>query len=145
VNTEITETTRGWVVYDGNCTICRTWAGYSYRILRRRGFRLAAFQVPWVRQQLDLKNEQFPGEMLLLIPQGKRFGGADAIMQISRAIWWALAIYALSKFPGMMTLFGKLYRRLAENRNCIGKSCQLAGKCNRSPDHSITSSFYELP
>jgi predicted DCC family thiol-disulfide oxidoreductase YuxK len=133
------------VVYDGDCTMCRTWAGRTYRILRRRGFRMAAFKVPWVRQQLNLKDEQIPGEMLLLTPQGSCFGGADAIVQISKTIWWAFPLYALAKIPGVRALLRRLYRFLAARRNCVGRSCRLPAKRVHSPDHSITSSFYELP
>jgi hypothetical protein len=106
---------------------------------------MAAFKVPWVRQQLNLKDEQIPGEMLLLAPQGNRFGGADAIIQISRTIWWAFPLYALARIPGVTALLRRLYRVLAARRNCLAGSCRLPGQCNRSPDHSITSSFYELP
>ena len=136
---------RGWVVYDGDCTMCRTWAGRTYRILGRRGFRMAAFKVPWVSQELNLKAGQIPDEMLLLTPQGNRFGGADAIIQISRTIWWAFPVYVSAKIPGVTALLRRLYRFLAARRNCIGGSCRLPGKRTHSPDHSITSSFYELP
>ncbi|EEF61089.1 thiol-disulfide oxidoreductase DCC family protein [Pedosphaera parvula] len=146
MNTEITERYKGWVVYDADCALCRTWAGRTYRILRGRGFRLVPFHVEWVRKELGLKEGQLPDEMRLLNQDGKNIGGADAVVEIARTIWWAFPIYAVSRFPGMLLAFRTIYRTLAKRRNCIGKVCRLPQHdAKHAPEHSITSAFFELP
>lgn len=146
MNTEIPEYCKGWVVYDGDCALCRTWAGRTYRILRRRGFRLVPFHVEWVRKELGLKPGQLPDEMRLLKEDGSKVGGADAILEIARSIWWAFPLYAVAQVPGMLPLFRTAYRALARRRHCIGKTCGLpVNNKNHGLDHSTTSAFYELP
>ena len=144
MNTEITETSKGWVFYDGECALCRGWVERTYAIVLRRGYHFVPLQTPFARARLGLKADELLREMKLLTARGDIFGGADALVQIARAIWWLWPFYAVAQIPGVQPLLRSLYRRLAANRHCLGNQCKLAEGC---AEHSgaITSAFYELP
>lgn len=146
MNTEITETTKGWVLYDGQCAFCRGWLSRSYRLLRRRGFKFATLQSPWVSTRFGLNQADLLQEMRLILADGRKLGGADALIEIARSIWWARPLYLLSRFPGAKQVLRATYRWIARNRHCLGGSCRVPNAHPKhSPDHSVTSGFYELP
>jgi predicted DCC family thiol-disulfide oxidoreductase YuxK len=146
VNTEITERCAGWILYDGDCAFCRGWVARGYRILRRRGFKFATLQSPWVSTRFAIDSDTLMQEMRLILSDGKRLGGADALLEIARRIWWMSPFYHLSGLPGVKAAMRTAYRCLARNRHCLGRACQLPrSAAKHSPDHSITSGFYELP
>lgn len=146
MNTEITERNGGWALYDGNCAFCRAWVARGYRVLRRRGFKLAALQAPWVQTRFGLKAETLLNEMRLITADGRNLGGADALIEIARSIWWMSPVSTLARLPGAMAVLRATYRWFAARRHCFGGACQLPHKgSRRSPNHSVTSSFYEMP
>jgi predicted DCC family thiol-disulfide oxidoreductase YuxK len=119
VNTEITDINArtGLIFYDGECALCAGWARRFERELRAAGFGLAT-----------LPNRQAGAavaEMVVLTPEGRRFGGADAIVQIARRLWWAWPLFALAHAPGAMPALHAAYRRLAANRHCLGGACRV--------------------
>jgi predicted DCC family thiol-disulfide oxidoreductase YuxK len=144
VNTEITETNKGWVFYDGECALCRGWVERTYAIVLRRGYHFVPLQTPFARARLGLEADEPLREMKLLTARGNIFGGADALVQIVRAIWWLWPFYAFAQVPGVQPLLRILYHRLAANRHCLGNQCKLA---EGWAEHSgaITSALYELP
>src|SRR5277367_6740877 len=94
-------------------------------MLRRHHFDLAPLQMPWTQQRLGLKPDAPLVEMKLLTEDGQIYGGADALAQIARRIWWAWPLFALAQIPGTAILLRKIYQRIAANRNCIDNGCQL--------------------
>jgi len=95
---------------------------------------------------LGLDTESLLKEMRLITTDGRNLGGADALVEIARAIWWAWSVSLLARLPGVMPVLRIAYRCLAARRHCFGGVCKLrAARGKRSPDHSVTSSFYELP
>lgn len=144
MNTEIKETFRGWVGYDAHCAFCQRWAWRTDELLTRRGWHLAPFQAKWVREKLDLGEGEVPDEMKLLAADGRVFGGADAVVRLARSIWWAWPLFALSQLPGARPILRAAYRRVAENRHCLGGHCAMPAANPRRHRH-LTSSFYELP
>src|SRR5262245_11710015 len=86
----------GWVFYDGECAWCRASARRFGRILARRGFQLRPLQSPGVAEQLGLEDRDLLREMRLLLGDGHRFSGADAIVEITRHIWWAWPLWLFS-------------------------------------------------
>ena len=142
----MTECNGGWVLYDGDCELCRAWAGRGYRVLQRRGFKLAALQLPWVRAKFGLDAETLLTEMRLITMDGRSLGGADALIEIARAIWWAWPLSVFARVPGARPLLRRAYRWLAARRHCSSGACGLSGRrAGSSPDHSVTSAFYKLP
>ena len=61
-------------------------------MLVRRGLHPVPLQAAWARRRLGLADAKPLVEMKLLARDGIIYGGADALMQIARAIWWAVAI-----------------------------------------------------
>ena len=108
------------MLYDGQCQLCLNAVSRFGATLRRHHFDLAPLQTPWVRQRLGLRPDQPLTEMKLLAADGRIFGGADALAQIARRIWWAWPLFAASRIPGVMFIFRAIYRRLAAKRHCIG-------------------------
>ena len=132
---------RGWVLYDGDCRRCRAAAARFEVSLRRHGFQFAPLQTPWVRAQLGLPPEAPLEEVKLLAADGSVFGGAAAIVQIARAIWWLWPRYALAPIPGVMILLGALYRRVAANR----KGVSGVGEVKARRRHQAATTFFEMP
>jgi predicted DCC family thiol-disulfide oxidoreductase YuxK len=120
-----TEAVQGWVFYDGECPLCTGALSRFGPMLRRHHFDLAPLQVPWTQKRLGLKPGEPLVEMKLLTANGQIYGGAEALAQIARRIWWAWPLFALTQIPGTAILLRGIYQRIAASRNCIGNACQL--------------------
>jgi alginate O-acetyltransferase complex protein AlgI len=119
VNTEITDINAkaSLVFYDGECVLCTGWAHRFERVLSRRGFAIATLQSGRIGTDMT--------EMVVLTPDGQRFGGADGLIQIARRLWWAWPVFALAQIPGVMPLLCAGYRGLATNRHCLNGTCRM--------------------
>jgi hypothetical protein len=53
------------------------------------------------------------------------FGGADAIIFLSRFVWWTMPLFLLSKVPGARSFLQRVYREIAARRSCDGGACGL--------------------
>jgi predicted DCC family thiol-disulfide oxidoreductase YuxK len=135
---------RGWVFYNADCGFCSGWAGCVHDLLARRGYHLAPLQTEWVRQRLGLMEGEPLVEMKLLTADGRILGGADAMIQIARSVWWTWPFFALAQLPGIKLILRIVYRWVARNRHCHGNDCLISTPLNTTPRHG-TSSFYELP
>jgi predicted DCC family thiol-disulfide oxidoreductase YuxK len=140
MNSKREETNRGWVLYDGECPLCIASAKKFAPLLHRHGFDFAPLQTRWVQERLGLKPDELLAEMKLLTDEGKVFGGADAVLQIARKIWWAWPLFVLAQIPGAKNLFRAIYRRVAANRHCLGVACAVQIS---SPHRHAT--FFEIP
>jgi predicted DCC family thiol-disulfide oxidoreductase YuxK len=128
---------RGWVCYDAGCPLCRHAAGRFEAPLARRHFQLVPLQTGWVQARLGLKPAVPLDEMKLIAADGTIFDGADAVVQITRQIWWLWPLFAFAQIPGAMIFFRVIYRRIAANRNCVGGACRL-------PKHNHALDFLPL-
>ncbi|MBI4325454.1 MAG: hypothetical protein HY674_09340 [Chloroflexi bacterium] len=131
MNTESTDdtnkaTVRGWVLYDGACSPCTTLARRFEPSLLRRGFRLGCGTIA-------------SQEMVLLTADGQRFGGAEAIVQLARHIWWSWPVFALGQLPGATFMLRALSRRVAAHRHASNQACRQRRR------RSITTTFFEMP
>jgi predicted DCC family thiol-disulfide oxidoreductase YuxK len=122
---QTTEGAQGRVFYDGDCPLCTRAVMRFAPMLRRHHFDFAPLQVAWAQKRLGFKLDELLVEMKLLTADGQIYGGADALAQIARRIWWAWPLFALAQIPGTMILLRVIYRRVAANRNCFGNACQL--------------------
>lgn len=143
MNTEITETIRGYVFYDAHCPICRRWVGRIHLLLVRRGLHPVPLQAPWAKCRLGLADSEPLVEMKFLDSKGAIYGGADALAQIARAIWWAWPQFVLAQLPGIKALLRKTYLRMAANRPCDDRSCAIIEHKTHKPHRH--GAFYELP
>jgi predicted DCC family thiol-disulfide oxidoreductase YuxK len=126
---------RGWVFFDRDCRICSALGRRFRRTLEARGFGLAALQDPRVQALLNLPPAEVQREMRVATASGKIYGGAAAIMYLARQIWWAWPLYAASRLPGAMRLFGASYRWFADHRTCVDGVCLAPGSQNRFAAH----------
>jgi predicted DCC family thiol-disulfide oxidoreductase YuxK len=122
------------VCYDGLCNICTSGAGRFGSVLRRRGFALATLQEPWVRQRLGLSADQPLEEMFVLLPDGRRFGGADALLYIARSFWWAWPLRLLTCLPAGKSSLNHAYRWVARHRHRLAGHCSLPEPAHRHPE-----------
>lgn len=113
----------GWVFYDDTCHLCRASANRFRTILTRRHFHLLPLQSPDALCRLDADAASLMAEMRLLLRDGTSLGGADAIIEIARRIWWAWPLWLLGQIPGAMPLLRSGYRLLAANRHCLNGVC----------------------
>jgi len=63
--------------------------------------------------------------MRLLLADGRSVGGADAVVEIARHVWWAWPLWLVSRFPGMRPVLRAVYRSIAANRHCVGGVCKV--------------------
>jgi predicted DCC family thiol-disulfide oxidoreductase YuxK len=109
---------QGWLFFDAQCGFCTRIARWLAPVLRRRGFAVAPLQDPRVCALLGLRGEDVLRELRFLLPDGTQFGGADAVVAVTREIWWAQPLAWLAKIPGMMPLWHVAYRWIAAHRSC---------------------------
>jgi predicted DCC family thiol-disulfide oxidoreductase YuxK len=114
---------RGWLFFDAECVFCTRMARWLAPILERRGLALAPLQDPRVGALLGLPHDNLMREMHLLLPDGARYGGADAVVALAREIWWGRPLVWIAKVPGMMGVLRGWYHVIAANRSCAAENC----------------------
>lgn len=146
MNTEITDNNNknGWVCFDDQCTLCLHLAHRFAPLLQRHRFGLVPLQTPWVREHL-LGQEELLSEMRLITAGGRVHGGADALVEIARRVWWAKPIYWLSRVSAFKGMLHRGYRWVARNRTCIAGSCQIKTHARRSGPGTIDWLIALLP
>jgi predicted DCC family thiol-disulfide oxidoreductase YuxK len=105
---------RGSILYDGECRFCRNLAQRFGNTFERRGFHFTPFE-----------SGPRPSEMRVRTIDHRNFGGADAVVFLSRFVWWAMPLVLLSKVPGARRLLHRLYRQVAARRSCENGICEL--------------------
>lgn len=112
-----------WIYYDGECQLCTTSADRWRSALNQRRFQMLPLQSEEAMRRLGTAGPGTWKEMQLQLADGTLLGGADAILEIARRIWWAWPLWLLGKLPGAMVLFRWGYRILAANRHCFNDAC----------------------
>lgn len=115
----------GWLLYDAECAFCTRTARRVERLIARRGFVILPLQTPWVQEQLGLQSGAPLREMVVLLRDGRHFGGADGALQLARHFWWSLPLVWLAALPGIRPLLRRLYAAIAARRSCSGGACSL--------------------
>ncbi len=144
MNTEITENIKGWVFYDGECALCSGWVERTYGLMLRRGFHFVPLQSNWATLRLGLNAGEPLREMKLLTGRGEIFGGADALVEIARGIWWLWPFYFLAQLPGVKPCLRIFYRWLAAHRHSFGNQSKIPHRRGKGA-HTITRAFFEMP
>lgn len=118
------------VFYDADCQFCVKAARRFQRVLARRRFELVPLQVPGTSAEFGVPDDQLLAEMRLRLPDGSRFGGAAAAVEIARHIWWAWPVWALSRLPGAMRAMGAGYGWIANHRTCAKGVCEIEARAS---------------
>jgi predicted DCC family thiol-disulfide oxidoreductase YuxK len=113
----------GFLFFDADCVFCAKIARWLQPILERRNLAVAPLQDPRVATLLGLAHENLMREIHLLLSDGSRYGGADAVVALARQIWWAAPLAWLAKIPGVTRLLHIGYQSVAANRNCSSTTC----------------------
>ena len=114
---------RPWVCYDAECALCVRWAERFRTMLERHGFALKPLQSPAVLALLAIPRDELLSEMRVITRDGSVFGGADALIYLSRVIFKPL--FVLTRFPGVRPLLKTVYRLIARNRSCSAGACRM--------------------
>jgi len=115
----------GWILYDDSCGFCRRWVPFWKNTLRQRGFEIATLQADWVRQKLQLNENDLLQDLRLLLVSGEQIRGADAYRYAMKRIWWAYPVYLFSVAPFGKAIFDWSYRKFATHRHQISRICKL--------------------
>jgi predicted DCC family thiol-disulfide oxidoreductase YuxK len=119
---------RGWLFFDADCKFCTRTARWLAPILKKRNLAVAPLQDHRVSELLGITQEELFREIQFLLSNGKRSGGADALVALAREISWAAPIVWFSKIPGGMKIFRAWYRRIAAHRSCAAVASESASK-----------------
>lgn len=112
------------VFYDAECGFCAAGARRFQRVLARRRFSLVPLQAPGAQTTLGVDEDHLLDEMRLRLQDGRVLGGAAAIVEIARSIWWAWPLWAVSRFPGAMRPLDATYKWVARRRGCVSGACR---------------------
>jgi predicted DCC family thiol-disulfide oxidoreductase YuxK len=115
---------RGWLFFDADCKFCTRIARWLAPILERRNLGVAPLQDTRVSALLGLTSQELLREIRFLHCDGHHTGGADAVLDVAREIWWARPVVWLSKLPGMMRVLHSGYHWIAAQRSCAAEQCQ---------------------
>ena len=121
------------VFYDADCRLCVRAARRFERVLARRRFELAPLQTPGAAAVFGVRDDQLLDQMRLRLQDGTVFGGAAAVVEIARRIWWAWPLWALSRLPGAMAPMRAAYGAIASHRSCAGAACAVQPRRNARP------------
>jgi len=128
---------RGWVLFDDSCGFCRRWVPFWAPTLRRSGYEIAPLQSRWVKERLQLPEEELFQDIRLLLVDGTQLRGADVYRHLMRRIWWAYPLFLLACAPVLGRIFDFAYRAFARNRYRFSTSCGLRNQSSEHADPDI--------
>lgn len=127
MNTEITDKEafggQGWICYDAGCDLCVRWAERVRAVLEGRGFVVRPLQDAAVRARLKVTERELLREMRVITPEGKVYGGGDAVLFLAKTVPAARPIHLLGLLPGGRPFIRAIYRWIADKRGCHVGAC----------------------
>jgi len=109
-----------WLLYDASCPFCISGAHMFKPTLEKRDCRIKPLQNHTVMKLLKIRKGDYLPEMKVIGIDRKVYGGAKAVVYLSRRIWWASPLWALSHLPPIMILLDYIYEQIAKKRRCHG-------------------------
>lgn len=116
------------LVFDGDCTFCRTWIGYWKRLT---GDAIAYAPYQEVAERFpEIPPESFKRAVQLILPGGEVLSAAHAVFRsLSIVPGYAWLLWAYQHVPGVASVTEWGYRRIAANRSfCYHATVWLWGK-----------------
>jgi len=133
---------RPLLVFDGDCTFCRTWIGYWKQLtgdaITYAPYQEAAAKIP------EVPREDFQRAVQLILPGGERFSGAHAVFRSLAAVpGYAWLLWAYHRVPGFAALTEWVYRQIAAHRSfAYGVTLFLWGRHPEPATHEITVRWF---
>ena len=130
------------LVFDGDCTFCRTWIGYWKRLtghaISYAPYQEAAERFPQVPR------ENFQRSVQLILPDGEVLSAAHAVFRSLAIVpGYAWALWAYQHVPGFAALTEWSYRRIAAHRSfCYHATVFLWGKHPEPATHEIAVRWF---
>ena len=118
----------GWVLYDDSCGFCRRWVPFWEGTLAKRGLSIAPLQSDWVAARIGASPEDLLADLRLVLADGSQVRGADVYRVVMKRIWWAYPFYVLSIAPILARVFDWSYRKFADNRFLVSRTCRLSAR-----------------
>lgn len=115
---------RGWLFFDADCKFCTRIARAIAPILARHKLGVAPLQDARVGELLGLSPHELLREIRFLHCDGTHFGGADAVLEVAKEIWWWRPLAWISRIPGMIGVLRSGYHWVAVQRSCAAERCQ---------------------
>lgn len=115
---------RGWLFFDADCKFCTRIARAIAQTLAKHNLGVAPLQDPRVGELLGMTPKELLREIRFLHSDGTHFGGADAVLEVAKEIWWWRPLVWISRIPGMVGLLRSGYHWVAAQRSCAAEQCQ---------------------
>ncbi|MCH2105808.1 MAG: DUF393 domain-containing protein [Planctomycetes bacterium] len=125
---------RGWILYDGSCGFCSKWVPFWSSTLARQGLGFAPLQADWVKERIDMTDEELLEDLRLLLATGEVISGPDVYRHVMRRAWWMTPFYLLSIIPGLSHLFDWCYRTFADHRYEVSAACRLPAELTKTDE-----------
>lgn len=115
----------GWVLYDGKCGFCSWWIPFWGNSIRKTGYDFTSVQDTWVKEKLNLSDDQLNNDIRLLLNDGSLINGADAYIYGMQQVWWCRPIGLLLSWPILREITHFFYRIFNRNRFLVSRICKL--------------------
>jgi len=113
-----------WILYDATCPFCISGVHAFKKTLEKRNCKIKPLQNKIVMKLLNVKEGYDFPEMKVIGDDRKVYGGAKGIIYISKKIWWAKPLWAISHLPLTMNILDYIYERIAKRRHSHG-TCKI--------------------
>ena len=119
------------VIWDGHCSFCRQQVNRLHRMDWTGKLSFISLHDPRVAERYpELTHEQLMAEMWVVKPDGRKYGGADALRVLSRSLPALWPIAPLLHLPFSKRLWRGVYRWIAQRRyKLAGTTCD-SGTCD---------------
>ena len=124
----------GWILYDGSCGFCSKWVPFFESTLAKQGLGFAPLQAEWVRQHLELSEEELLADLRLLLATSEVISGPDVYRHVMRSAWVMWPLYLISITPVLSQLFDWCYRTFANHRYEVSAACRLPAELTKSDE-----------
>jgi predicted DCC family thiol-disulfide oxidoreductase YuxK len=124
---------RSVVIYDDDCGMCRRAKRIAQRLDWLRRFEFFPLQDPALSARFpQVTLEACLTEMKLVEPDGRTFGGVDALLRLFIRLPFLCPIAAVWMMPPLRFIAARFYQFIAANRHRLSSQCGL-GRAKRFP------------
>ena len=132
--TQAPDDMRGWILYDGSCGFCSKWVPFWSTTLASQDLGFAPLQADWVKDRIDMPEEELLSDLRLLLDTGEVISGPDVYRHVMGHAWWLTPLYLLSVIPGLSHLFDWSYRTFANHRYEVSAACRLPAELTKTDE-----------